>query len=58
MRDGANGYHSTSTDSDMSGCFGTTELDRMSVFGDNFCASDAAYEVANFLEVGDWKGKL
>ena len=56
MRDGANTYHSTLSDSDTSGCFETTKLGRMSVFGDDSCASDAAYEGADFFEVGDRKG--
>ena len=56
MRDGTNSYHSTSSESDTSGCFGTTKLDRMSVFGNNSCAGDMAYEGGDFFKVGDQKG--
>ena len=41
---------------DTSGGFGTTKLDQMSNVGDDYSACDAAYEGADFFEVGYWKG--
>ena len=52
-RGGANGCHSTSSDSNTSGCFGTTctKLNRMSDFSDDSCAGDKAYEGADQKEI-------
>ena len=46
MRDGANSCHSTLSDSDTSGCFGTTKLNQRPEFGDDHSALDASYEEA------------
>ena len=48
--------HLTLSDSDPSGCFGTTKPNRMSDFGDDLYTGDVAYEEADVFEVSDWKG--